>query len=195
MTANKDLKIGGILLAAGGSSRLGRPKQLLNFEGKTLIRRAAETLADSQCGPVVVVLGAEVEGSTIELSGLPVQICKNQDWAAGMSSSIISGLTQIEDINSDVSAVVITLVDQPQVTTENIDQLVNEFLRSGHSIVAAQYNGTIGVPALFAAGHFDDLLNLRGDKGARDLLRKTKNKAMIKMDEAAYDIDSLEDIP
>ena len=92
MTANSKAKIGGLLLAAGGSSRLGQPKQLLEFEGKTLIRRAAETLVYSQCEPIVVVLGAEIEYSAIQIADLSVSICINENWQTGMSSSIISGL-------------------------------------------------------------------------------------------------------
>jgi len=88
MTENSDVTIGGLLLAAGGSSRLGQPKQLLQFEGRSLIRRAAETLVDSGCDPVVVVLGAEIERSAEELSDLTLYICVNKNWNTGMSSSI-----------------------------------------------------------------------------------------------------------
>src|SRR5439155_6210098 len=98
MTGNSEAKIGGLLLAAGGSSRLGRPKQLVEFEGKTLIRRATETLAASVCDPMVVVLGAEVDGCIEEIAGLAVDICINRGWHYGISSSIKAGLGMLQRI-------------------------------------------------------------------------------------------------
>ena len=129
MTENSKAKIGGLLLAAGGSSRLGQPKQLLQFEGKTLIRRAAETLVISQCDPIVVVLGAEIEGFNSEIADLRVDICINENWQTGMSSSIISGLGSLLEIEPELDAVVITLCDQPYVNSADIDILITAFQR------------------------------------------------------------------
>lgn len=194
MTANKELKIGGILLAAGGSSRLGRPKQLLNFKGKTLIRRAAETLVDSQCDPIVVVLGAEIELSTAELDGLNVAICTNEKWQAGMSSSIISGLRSLLEIESSLDAVIITLCDQPNVTAVDLDKLNRAFYDSRPSIVAAKYGETTGVPALFSNRLFDDLLLLEGDKGASSLIHSHNASVIIQIESAIFDIDTFDDL-
>ena len=194
MTANKTGKIGGILLAAGGSSRLGRPKQLVEFQGKTLIRRAAETLVCSQCEPIVVVLGAEIERSTAELNGLDVAICINEKWQTGMSSSIISGLRSLLTIEPNLHAVVITLCDQPHVNSVDIDNLITAFKVSGPPIVAAKYGETTGVPALFSRKLFDDLLQLEGDKGARQLIQHNfESVETIEIEKAAIDIDKLDD--
>ncbi len=117
MTGNK---VGGLLLAAGGSSRLGQPKQLLQFKGKTLLRHAAEAMAGSMCDPVVVVLGAETERSANEIEGLPVVACVNENWQIGMSSSIKAGLAKLcREIEPDIDAVLISLCDQPFVTRRN----------------------------------------------------------------------------
>jgi molybdenum cofactor cytidylyltransferase len=195
MTANENDKIGGILLAAGGSSRLGRPKQLISFGGRTLIRQAAETLIGSACDPVVVVLGAEFELSRAEIAGLGLHICVNGDWQTGMSSSIRAGLAEITRIEPELAAVVITLCDQPRVTSANIDRLVAAFRTSRPPIVAAEYGGTAGVPALFSRELFPDLLRLEGDKGARQIIRGNPDRIRtIPIEAAAADIDTSEDL-
>ncbi|MBK9528761.1 MAG: nucleotidyltransferase family protein [Acidobacteria bacterium] len=194
MTENSNGKIGGLILAAGGSSRLGRPKQLVHFQGKTLIRNAAETLVDSSCDSIVVVLGAEIDGSTSEIADLPINICINHNWQTGMSSSIKAGLKELVKLEGNLSAVVVTLCDQPHITTENIDQLVTEFQQANPRIVAAQYGETVGVPALFSKELFNDLLKLKGDKGARQLIRDNLPFVeRIEIEKAAIDIDHPDD--
>ncbi len=193
MTAISSQKIGGILLAAGGSSRLGQPKQLLQFRGKTLLRRAAETLSASQCSVVVVVLGAEITGSTAELTGLPANICINNDWASGMSSSIKAGLDDLLQIAPDIAAVVIALCDQPNISSSDIDRLIDAFDPTHPRIAAAGYSGTVGVPALFPGIFFKDLQNLSGHKGARNLIHQMKDTITIRLDSASFDIDTPKD--
>ena len=195
MTGNEDLKIGGIVLAAGGSSRLGRPKQFLEFEGKTLLKRAAEALAESICNPVVAVLGAEKEKAERELADLPVRICRNQEWRTGMSSSIKIGLKELLFIDPDLDAVVITLCDQPFVNSGTIGRIVEKFAATNKTIVSARYSGIAGVPALFSREMFDALSKLEGDKGARDLLRNPNASIeTIEINKAAIDIDTLDDV-
>ncbi len=194
MTVNSDIKVGGLLLAAGGSRRMGTPKQLLEFEGKTLLRRAADALCSSKCSPVVVVLGAVSETSEDEIKGLPVTVAVNDDWESGMSSSIRIGLEKLLAIEPEIDAVMITLCDQPFVTSEKIDLFINEFALNCPPIIAAEYGGVQGVPALFASGYFDDLLKLTGDKGARNVIRSSGLAAGIELPEAAVDIDTIEDV-
>lgn len=194
MTGNENQKIGGLLLAAGGSSRLGQPKQLLQFEGKTLLRRAAETLVNSECDPVVVVLGAARENFAAEIAKLPVTICINENWQTGMSSSIKAGLRELLDIEPAIAAVMITLGDQPNVSADHVGLFAAEFRRSDATIIAAEYGGTVGVPALFSCEMFDQLMQIAGDKGARELIRnRTDGIVKIKLEEAAFDIDTLDE--
>jgi molybdenum cofactor cytidylyltransferase len=193
MTVNSDAKIGGLLLAAGGSQRMGTPKQLLEFEGKTLLCRSAETLAKSKCALVVVILGAEAERSKAEIANLPVSAIVNDDWESGMSSSIRTGLEKLLELKPEIDAVMITLCDQPFVTTEKIDLFVNAFADDISAIIAARYNEVLGVPALFAKSMFGDLLALEGDKGARDLIRKSDSVVSIDLPEAAFDLDTMDD--
>ncbi|MEQ1643194.1 MAG: nucleotidyltransferase family protein [Pyrinomonadaceae bacterium] len=194
MTENSKGKIGGLLLAAGGSSRLGRPKQLVKYQGKTLIRRAAETLVDASCDPIVVVLGAEIDGSTSEIADLPVQIYINQDWETGMSSSIRTGLKELLKIEPDLAAVIVTLCDQPYILSSILATYITRFDADRTEIIAAQYEEIKGVPALFPRIMFEALLKLVGDKGAGDLIRSSKNVLLIDLAEAVLDIDTLEDL-
>lgn len=194
MTENKPVKIGGILLAAGGSSRLGRPKQLVEFQGKTLIRRAAETLVHSQCGPIVVVLGAEIAYSAIQIADLSVSSCINENWQTGMSSSIISGLRSLLEVEPELDAVVITLCDQPYVNSADIDRLITAFAVSRPPIVAARYGETTGVPALFSSELYPALLKLTGDKGAKGLIKNSSDIVTVDLGVAALDIDVENDL-
>jgi molybdenum cofactor cytidylyltransferase len=187
-------KIGGIVLAAGGSSRMGRPKQLLQFEGKTLLRRAAESMAASMCDPVVAVLGAESKKTAAEIAGLPVRACINEDWENGMGSSIKTGLNEMLRAAPDISAVVIMLCDQPFITAEQINNLVTKFTETQKPIIAAEYNGVAGVPALFSKEMFDALSQIEGDKGARELIRNSSDATeTVPMPEAGVDVDTLDD--
>lgn len=194
MTINESPKIGGLLLAAGGSSRLGQPKQLLRSAGRSLIRRAAETLVGSVCDPCVVVLGAEIDRSTAEIADLDVGMCINEEWQTGMSSSIKAGLRELLNIEPGLAAVVITLCDQPHIASADIDRLAAEFRSSHSSIVAAEYSGTIGVPALFTSDIFDELSQLDGDKGARQIIRRHPERLRtVAAENAAFDVDTPED--
>ena len=194
MTGSENLKIGGIILAAGGSSRLGRPKQFLQFEGKTLLRRAAEAMDASVCDPVIAVLGAESETGTAEIGDLSVRSCVNPKWDTGMSSSIKLGLSELIALEPQIDAVVITLCDQPFVTAETIGRLVAKFQETRKHLIAAKYDGVVGVPALFSREMFSALAKLEGDKGARDLLRDPDASIeTIEIKEAAIDIDTPDD--
>lgn len=194
-TAENAPSIGGILLAAGGSSRMGQPKQLLVYKGKTLLRRAVEILIHSACGPVAVVLGAETDQSKNEIKDLPVHTVFNENWQAGMSSSIKAGLEYLLQSEPEISAVVITLCDQPNVASSHIDKLVAKFRETKKSIVAAEYNNVIGVPALFSRDLFDELLKITGDKGAREIIAKYADTlTTIPLPEAALDIDTTADL-
>ena len=192
----KPYKIAAILLAAGGSSRMGgRPKQLLVYDGKTLLRRAVETLLASTCSPVVVILGAEFEKAKNEIEDLPLEIVRNENWRTGMSSSIKTGLEHLLQIAPDASAVIIALCDQPKIKATHINLIAKKFRGTAAGIVVAEYSGTVGVPGLFSERYFTELLNIKGDKGARNLIRSSSaDLSTIKISEAAYDIDTLDDL-
>jgi molybdenum cofactor cytidylyltransferase len=194
MTENRQPKVGALLLAAGGSRRMGHAKQLLVWEGKTLLRRAAEMISGSVCYPIVIVLGAEHELAKAELEGLRTLTCINRDWETGMSSSIRHGLRELLENDPSLDAVIITLCDQPQITAHDIDHLSAEYRRTGAPIIAARYAGVTGVPALFSRQMFDDLFKLAGDKGAREVIRNGSVEIVaVDIEHAAYDIDTPDD--
>lgn len=194
MTAHSDIKVGGLLLAAGGSTRFGSPKQLVQFEEKTLIRRAAEAISGSGCSTVVVVLGAAADGCLREISDLDLFTVENTEWQSGMSSSITLGLSKLIDLEPQLDAVLITLMDQPKVNASNLTQFIERFKETSSPVIAAEYSGTTGVPALFSRVLFNELLQLEGDQGARSIIRKRSNITTIPLDEAAVDIDTLGDL-
>ena len=187
--------IGIIILAAGGSLRLGKPKQLLEYEGQSLLRRSAEAALNCECENVVVVMGFEADDLAKELRDLPVGIALNERWAEGISSSIKAGLIKLFDTNPDIVAVVIMLCDQPFVNEQTIRSLVDTYRLSGKPVVAAEYDGVVGVPALFDREMFDELLKLEGDAGARVVIRQNVGDkvATVPTPEAAFDVDTPED--
>ena len=190
-----DASIGIVLLAAGASSRMGTPKQLLKLHGISLIRRAAEHALDSGSEPIVVVLGANAELIASELNGLAIQIAVNSDWNLGMSSSIRCGLKAVLAIDSSIQSVILFLGDQPNVTGASLRKLSAAHRQSDSGLVAASYSGRIGTPALFSCAYFDELLQLEGQAGAKSLLeRHASHLVAIDFPEAACDLDTPEDV-
>src|ERR1041384_940582 len=126
------MKIGIIVLAAGASSRMGSPKQLLPFRGQTLIRRAAEAALASSCDRVAVVIGSHASQMRRELEDLPVSVVENQNWQTGMSSSIRAGLDDLHV--DDLDGALIMLCDQPFVTADILNNLVATHHKTGKPI-------------------------------------------------------------
>ncbi len=187
-------RAGLILLAAGGSRRLGSPKQLVrDAEGKSLVRRAAETALGSRCRPVAAVLGAGAETAAAELAELDLLRTVNPDWQTGLASSLKAGLAALLDAGP-LDAVVVMLCDQPRVTPALLDSLLAASAGTGHQIAACEYGGALGVPALFARSLFPDLQALTGDEGARRVLRQYGGPvAKIPFPGGVLDIDTTQD--
>lgn len=188
-------KIGIIILAAGASKRLGRAKQLLEFEGKTLLKRITENALATNL-KTVVVLGANAEKIKTAIENLQVEIVENENWQDGMSSSIVVGLRHLLKIQENLSAVIILLCDQPFIDREIIKQLIKTQEATNKKIVAGKYAETVGVPALFTKDVFDELLELDREKGAKLVIKNyaALNKiATVSIPEAELDIDTEED--
>ncbi len=186
-------KTGVIILAAGESKRFGKPKQLLEFQEKTLLKRITETALETE-NKTIVVLGANANKIIGEVKDLTVEIVVNKYWQNGMSSSIKTGLEKLLEIQAGLENVILLLCDQPFVNKETILNLIEIQTKTQKSIVACKYENTIGVPALFRREMFDRLLSLKGESGAKNLiLENSKNLATISAPEAAFDIDTTED--
>ena len=183
-----------VILAAGASVRLGQPKQLLRFRGLSLLRHATETALGSVCRPVLVVLGAFADRLQAELAALPVTVVINSAWAEGMASSIRAGLRVVASEAPGPDAVVIMLCDQPLLTSRMLDQLVRVHRLEARGIVAAAYEETLGVPALFSRRYFTELASLEEDQGAKRIIFKHEiDLARISLPEAAFDVDRIEE--
>ncbi|HVF27977.1 MAG TPA: nucleotidyltransferase family protein [Pyrinomonadaceae bacterium] len=188
-----EAKVGLLLLAAGGSRRLGEPKQLLIYEGETLLRRAARTALSSLCHPAIVVLGAQAEKTRAEIADLPLTIVVNEEWSGGMASSIRAGMEHLT-AHDDTHAVVVMLCDQPLVGAEVINKLVSAYRATNAPLVASKYNNTHGAPALFDWRLYPELLALTGSQGAKNvILAHSAHLTEVPAPAAAFDVDTLAD--
>jgi molybdenum cofactor cytidylyltransferase len=161
-----------VLLAGGGSARLGTPKQVLLHEGKTLLMNAVEAALGTGLQPIWVVLGARPEIMEKELEGKEgIRIVINKGWQEGMASSIRCGVEAAVQAAPGLDGLIITVCDQPFVNSVILQELLNAQHKTGMPMAASFYQDNPGVPALFHKNFFNSLLELKGDKGARKLLK------------------------
>jgi len=198
MLANE---IAAVILAAGASSRFARPKQLVQFRGKSLLRRIVDAAAEAKCSPVVVVIGSETEKTREELAGTSAIAVQNKDWQRGIGASIRAGVQGAIDNPTKVSkpplleAIVLLTCDQPFVEGQTIRELVALYEKTKKAIVASSYSDTLGVPALFDRSCFAELLALDDDSGAKPIiLSKRERVAEFPFPEGRIDIDTVEDL-
>ncbi len=185
------LRFGAIILAAGASTRMGQPKQLLPIAGRPLIVHAAEAALAGGAWPVVVVLGAHAEKIRPALARLPVLTVENSAWPEGMASSIRTGITTLRQFSRTLDAALLALCDQPAFSAAVIAQLLAAQRATGRTIVAAHYNARHGAPALLLREHFPTLAALTGEAGARDLLNGTPDHvAAVDLPALAHDLDT-----
>ena len=186
--------IGAVVLAAGASTRIGIPKQLLQFRGQTFLRRAASVALEAGCRPVVVVTGANAAACRESLRGLDVLEAENQQWESGMSSSVRVGVEALVTPNPRIAAVVLMLCDQPFVTRDVIVGLVKAHYETGCSVVASRFGGSYGGPALFGKAHFAELATLEGAAGAKQVIQKHLEKVqLLPFPEGEIDVDTPDD--
>jgi molybdenum cofactor cytidylyltransferase len=185
-------RVGVIILAAGNSSRLGRPKQLLTYRGRTLVAHVAGEALAAGLRPVAVVTGAfhaEVEEALKEEQ---VGLVYNPDWETGMASGIVAGVSEV--LVPGVEAVIVAVCDQPFISSALLLELVSTFEKSGKGIVASAYADSVGTPVLFGPAYFEKLLALSGSEGAKKLLRQhSADLASVAFPEGHIDIDTEED--
>lgn len=194
------MKVGIVILAAGESSRMGVPKQLLHIDGQSLIKRITEMAMDTPCYPVVVVLGANRSMIRKELERMPITIIDNPQWESGMSSSIKMGLVGAYMTFKDLEAVIFLTVDMPFVSVDLVRKMIAKAIEKSAAmlespeIVACKYDGQIGVPVLFKRCLFNDLLELSGDNGAKKIILANKQKTVtIDFPEGKTDLDTIDE--
>ncbi|MEO5509848.1 MAG: nucleotidyltransferase family protein [Longimicrobiales bacterium] len=181
-----------VVLAAGGSSRLGSPKQLISYQGEKLITRAILNAVEAGVEQVVVVLGSNAEAIKRAVPDDPdVHVVINADWESGLASSLAAGLGRV-DTRSD--GVLVLVTDQPLVDAAALQDLVSRF-DYGHRVIASSYGTTVGVPAVFGKEFFSELSSIEGDKGAGHWLRKNIVRVtLVALDTAELDIDTPDDV-
>jgi molybdenum cofactor cytidylyltransferase len=187
-------KTGIVVLAAGGSSRLGSPKQLLSYNGKTLLRHAVDEATDSDADFVVVVLGANAESCLNEIGAGRASVVENKEWQEGMAGSLKAGLRALLEQQPSIEGVIFMVCDQPFVSSHVLNNLISTHKETGKPVVASNYGEAIGVPAFFHHSFFEELMQLKGDEGARKIIQQHKDEsATISFPQGGIDIDRRED--
>ncbi len=184
-------RLAALVLAAGASSRLGEPKQLVEFRGERLIDRAIRVAHEAGANPIFVVLGAEYERilKAVHLNPLRPRFLINKAWSSGMASSISLGAAAAE--RAGVDDLLVLACDQPSVTSAHLLQLARASKRE--HVVASYYWERRGIPALFPAFAFHALQDMRGDTGARELLQD-RAVLTVPLRGGEFDVDTPEDL-
>jgi molybdenum cofactor cytidylyltransferase len=185
--------IGIIILAAGTSARMGSAKQLLSYRGKSLLQHSIDTALDSLAEQVIVVLGARKEIIEQEIDQSNIQLIENPLWESGMASSIQFGLQELKTMLPKADGAIFMVCDQPFVNAELLNKLIDKHISSGKNIVASKYANTLGTPTLFHHSFFDELSMLKGDIGAKSLIKNYKNQTeSVEFQLGSIDIDTQE---
>ena len=184
------MSIPAVILAAGASCRLGKPKQLVELFGEPLLRRTASTVLVG-CKPVLVVLGSQAEKVGVSLAGLPVTIVTNKEWQEGVASSIRVG---VRALPANAEGVFLFTCDQIALNNVVLMRLLKTQSCHNESVIACEYSGIRGVPAYFPNKYFSKLKALRGDHGAGRFLQ-VDSVVAVPFPKGEYDIDCPEDLP
>ena len=183
-----------VVLAAGNSSRMGKPKQLLVVNEKTLLNHTISQCLESEAERVIVVLGSNYQLISETITSKHVCILNNPRWQQGMGSSISCAVRYLKSNYSELDAVLFALSDQPLVSVNNYNNLINRYIKNCNKIICSRYNEHLGVPAIFDRKYFDDLEKLDGQLGAKDLIKKNlKTVDIVEMGECLMDLDTPED--
>jgi molybdenum cofactor cytidylyltransferase len=180
-------QVAAVVLAAGGSVRMGQLKQLLPVGGQPMVRRVVEAVCAAGLAQVVVVVGARADEVEQALATLPADVVVNEQWAEGMSTSLRAGL---QALGPGIQAALIVLADQPALTPNLLGTLVARYCATGAPVVVPFYKGQRGNPVLFDRSLFSELLAVEGDQGGRTLLvRHQEDMERVEIDDAAANLD------
>lgn len=185
-----------VILAAGKASRMGSIKQLLPYKNSTLLQYAISQALNSKTNNVYCVLGANSKIIKEKIQVEHVTLIQNPNWETGLSSSIVSAVNHVKNLEALPDGVLIMLADQPNIDSNYINELLNLHQKNHKEIVASAYGSINGVPAIFPSKYFKKLLRLKGDKGAKAFLNNNQEyiiRFTSKSTETLNDIDSPED--
>lgn len=188
-------KIGVIILAAGSSSRLGYPKQLVKFKGVPLLQNSIDVADLLEFDTKILVLGAKEDEIRKKINSRNFEVVINEDWEEGMSVSIKKGISEALKREEELEHILILLSDQPLVTKEKIEELIEVQLKSKQQGTFSEYAGELGVPAIFSREIFSDLKKLKGDQGAKKLIYdKDFQFGTVKFENGNFDVDTPADV-
>lgn len=183
-----------VILAGGASTRLGKPKQLLQYHGKTLLNHAVNEAMNAKADAVVVILGKNADLFQKEIDKEKVRVVINRDWEEGMASSVRLGLDTLLKTKPYMDAVIFMVCDQPHISSSVLNELITTQQKTTKQIVTCNYGGSMGPPALFHKKYFRELAKLNGDVGAKNIIRQNMNDvATVLFPEGKIDIDTQED--
>ena len=189
---NESSQVGIVILAAGSSSRLGTPKQLLLYRQVPLLRYIVHEALQSNADSVTIVLGYQETEIRKIIADLPVRIVLNTHWQEGIASSIRAG---VQAVMGRSESMLILLCDQPSVERHFINKLIDAQNEPKKNIIASRYSNSVGVPALFHKKFFAELLSLTGDSGAKRIIEIHADELLeVDFPEGKYDIDTVADI-
>ena len=185
-------KTGIIILAAGNSSRMGQPKQLMKYKNRTFLQHIIGEAKMANLEPVICVTGYQSDLITKSITGMGISIVYNDRWQEGMGTGIAAGIKQLAI--SDVDSVVLAVSDQPFVSSDLFGTMLRLKEQSGKGIVASSYAGTLGTPVLFGKNYFEHLKSLSGNQGAKNIVKLNRpDVCPVEFEKGNIDIDTKED--
>ena len=183
-----------VVLAAGSSSRLGQPKQLLLYKNTSLLKNTISQASQVPNTAIIVVTGSNHELIEKEITDSEIKTIFNPDWELGMASSIATGLKELLRLNPDIQKCIFTVCDQPFITTIVFENLIKEYQKKVKGIAASEYAATLGTPVLFAKKYFTELLQLKGQEGAKKIINRfLEYTVAVPFEKGNIDIDTIED--
>ncbi len=184
-----------IILGAGSSSRMGQPKQRITLNGYPLLAQAVITAKNSAASHVLVVLGSGAVENKQVIENLGVEIVFHDGWAEGMGSSLKKGLTSCQEKFPETQAILVMVCDQPSITTQHLNTLMDTYTKTQKSVVASHYALTLGVPAVFDGSLFPEILHMANDQGAKNIILNNQAKRVaIDLPGGEIDLDTPEDL-
>lgn len=188
-------KIGVIILAAGSSSRLGYPKQLVRFKGIPLLQRSIDVSESLKFTAKILVLGAKEAEISKKINSRSFVVVINENWEEGLGTSIRKGISEALKLEKELEHILIMLSDQPLVAKDNIEELVRVQLNSKKQATFSEYAGDIGVPAIFSSEIFSKLIKLKGDQGAKKLIYdRNFQYGTVQFENGNFDVDTIADV-
>jgi molybdenum cofactor cytidylyltransferase len=183
-----------VVLAAGSSSRLGQPKQLLLYKNTSLLKNTISQVSQVPNTAIIVVTGSNHELIEKEITDSEIKTIFNPDWELGMSTSIATGLKELLRLNPDTQKCIFTVCDQPFITTIVFENLIKEYQKKVKGIAASEYAATLGTPVLFPKKYFTELLQLKGQEGAKKIINRfLEDTVAVPFEKGNIDIDTIED--